>query len=306
MIALAATALFAGCAKEETATDPYAVNFVYVKAPVNTTYKALFSTAGSWKSQPEEVLPLTQARCTKPAPKDIVVTVEIDESMVEVYNAANNTDYKFFPEIELLQSQLVIKKGEYISADTLKTKITDFDYFLEVGTQKYLVPIKLTKASAGQLSELNVIYLCYDAAMLFGQVTGSYTGSKLDRSGWSVYVNDEDKTGTLTDGSNYSDVYMLFGTNTITIDLGQVYDNLTCFGVEHYGASYGCRTMKFELSVDNVEYKDLGTYDTYGLGSAVLEAFDPQQGRYVKITGYDPISTYYGWDIGEVNVATAN
>lgn len=306
ILALAAAALFAGCAQKEEATfDPYATNFVYLKGS-NQVFKALFSTAGNWKSQPDTVVTLTQIRCTKPAPQDIKVTVKIDESMVEAYNAANGSDCKFFSNIELLQTQLEIKKGEYVSTDTLKMRITDFDAFLEGGTQTYVVPVKMTEASDGYLSESNCMYIVYDAAMLFGQVTGSYSGTKLDRSGWTVYVNEDNYTSTLTDGSKWSDVYMLFGTNTVTIDLGQVYSNLTCFGIEHYGASYGCRTMMFEISVDGADYKNLGTYDTYGLGSAVLEVFDPQEAQYVKITGYDPISSYYGWDIGEVNVATAN
>lgn len=306
MIGLAAVSLLASCAKEEaTGTDPYATNFVYLKAPLASTYRATFSTAGNWKNKPEEVTAFTQIRCTKPAPKDIKVSVEIDESMVEAYNAANGTDYKFLNGIELVKTDFVINKGEYISADTLKTALTNYDEFIEGGTAKYIVPIRMTKTSAGTLSESNFFYVFYDAAMLFGETIGSYTGTILDRSDWTVYVNGVDKTSTLTDGSKYTDVYNLFGDNVISIDLGQVYDNIVNIGVDHYGSSYGCNEFKFEISTDDVEYRDLGTYNGYGLGSAVLDIFDPQEGRYIKITGISPISTYYGWDIGEVNVAVA-
>lgn len=313
MIGLAAVSLLASCAKEEaTGTDPYATNFVYLKAPLASTYRATFSTAGNWKNKPEEVTAFTQIRCTKPAPKDIKVSVEIDESMVEAYNAANGTDYKFLNGIELVKTDFVINKGEYLSADTLKTALTNYDEFIEGGTAKYIVPIRMTKTSAGTLSESNFFYVFYDAAMLLAEITTSYTGVKLDRSGWKIYkdqIGGKDITSPLTDGSSYSDVY---GSEykghevVLYVDLGQVYDNITNVGVEPYynSGSYNATELKVEVSVDNVEYKDLGTYYVYGIAPSVLDLFDPQQARYIRLTGYDPQSSY-GWDIAEINVAVA-
>jgi hypothetical protein len=225
--------------------------------------------------------------------------------MVEAYNTAKGTDYKFFPGLELLQDSFVISKGEYVSADTLKTKITDFDALLAGGTQTYIVPVRMTKASAGTLSESNHFYIFYEAAELFGQMTGEYAGTNIDRSGWKIYVDGRDVTKTLTDGSKYSDVYGI-SENVINVDLGQVYDNLICFGVEHYGSSYSCNFIQVEISTDNVEFRDLGTYETYAMANAVLEVFDPVSARYVRFTGYQPMSSYYGWDIGEINIAAAN
>lgn len=311
MIAFAAVALLDGCAQKEEATlDPYATNFVYLKAPLSSTYRALFSTGGTWKTQPDTVMSFMQARCTKPAPQDINISLEIDESMVETYNAANGTDYKFFAHVELLSEQLLIKKGEYISVDTLKTRITNFDSFLEAGTQKYIVPVRMTNASAGTLSESSSFYIFYDAVELFAQLTDTYSGVKMDRSGWKIYkdaIGGKDITDMLTDGSLYTDVY---GSEyrgheiVLYVDLGQVYNNISCIGVEPYGnyAQYNALNTKVEISMDNVEYKDLGTYYTYTTAPAVLELFEPQEGRYIRITGYDPQSSY-GWDIGEINVS---
>lgn len=311
MIAFAAVALLAGCAQKEEATaDPYATNFVYLKAPLSSTYRATFSTGGTWKTKPDSVMNFMQARCTKPAPQDIKVTVEIDESMVETYNAANGTDYKFLTDIELVSEQLLIKKGEYVSVDTLKTKLTNYDGFLEAGTQKYIVPVRMTSTTAGTLSESNSFYIFYDAAALFAEITNKYSGTKMDRSGWKIYkdeIGGKDITSTLTDGSTYTDVY---GSEyrgheiVLYVDLGQVYDNICSIGVEPYGnyASYNALNTKVEISVDNVDYKDLGTYYTYTTSPAVLDLFDPQEARYIRLTGYDPQSSY-GWDIGEINVS---
>ena len=317
LIVCAAVSMFAACDKgpvppyKVEQEDPYAINFVYFKTQVSTKADALFSTSGNWVNQPDTlaVYPV-QFRCTKPAPQDIVVTVEVDESLVETYNAANGTSYKFFSDLELIAADsYTIKKGEYMSVDTLKTRITNFDAFTEGGTQKYMVPVRLTSTSAGKLSELAVFYIEYDAAMLFGQMRSDYNGTKLDRSSWKIYLNEmggEDLTKTLTDGSKYSDVFNLYGENSIYVDLGQVYDNLVNFGVEHYGASYTVRSFKVEISEDGTDYKSLGTYDAWDYANAVLETFDPQRARYVKFTGNDPKSSYYGWDICEINIAAAN
>ena len=286
--------------------DPYSINFVYFKTHVPTKVSALFSTSGSWKSKPDTVASYpVQFRCTKPAPQDLQVTVAIDESLVDAYNTKNGTNHKFFPHIELLaKDSYTIKQGEYISIDTLQTRITNFDAFIEGGTQKYVLPLRLTSTSAGQLSELAVFYIEYDAAMLFAQMRSDYTGTKLDRSGWTITADGRNVTSTLTDGSNWSDVYSM-SNPVITVDLGQVYDNLQCFGVEHYSGSYTVRNLKVEISVDGTDYKSLGIYDAWDYANAVLEAFDPQTARYVRFTGTDPKSSYYGWDVGEINITVA-
>ena len=312
MIVCAAAFVFAACNEgpvppyKVAQVDPYAINFVYFKTHVNTSIGATFSTSGNWKKQPDtvSVYPV-QFRCTKPAPQDLKVTVAFDKALVDTYNAEHGTSYKFFPDVELLAADsYTIKKGEYVGLDTLRTKITNFDTFIEGGTQKYLVPVKLTSASAGQLSELAVFYIEYDAAMLFAQMRSDYTGTKLDRSGWTVTADGDDVTSTLTDGSKYSDVYNM-SDPVIVVDLGQVYDNLQCFGVEHYSGSYTVRDLKVEISVDGKDYKSLGSYDAWDYGTAVLEAFDPQTARYVRFTGTDPKSSYYGWDVGEINITVA-
>ena len=312
MIVCAAAFVFAACNEgpvppyKVAQVDPYAINFVYFKTHVNTSHGATFSTSGNWKKQPDtvSVYPV-QFRCTKPAPQDLKVTVAFDESLVAAYNAEHGTSYKFFPDVELLAADsYTIKKGEYVGLDTLRTKITNFDTFLEGGTQKYLVPVKLTSASAGQLSELAVFYIEYDAAMLFAQLRGDYTGTKLNRSGWTITVDGSNVTGTLTDGSKNSDVYGM-SDPVIVVDLGQVYNNLQCFGVEHYSAGYTVRDLKVEISVDGKDYKSLGSYDAWDYANAVLEAFDPQTARYVRFTGTDPKSSYYGWDVGEINITVA-
>lgn len=305
MVAIAAVSMLAACAdKVESTLDPYATNFVYLRAPIANKHKATFSTSGSWKSKPDSISSYIQILCTKPAPQDIKVNLEIDESMVETYNTANGTDYQLLSQVKLLQNELVIKKGDYLTTDTLKTVITDYAPIVEAGTQNYIVPIKITNTTSGVVSEQNHFYVFYEAAKLFAQMRADYIGTKLDRSGWTVTADGRNVTSTLTDGSKYTDVYEM-SDPVITVDLGQVYDNLQCFGVEHYGSSYTVRDLKVEISVDGNDFKSLGSYDAWDYANAVLEAFDPQTARYVRFTGTDPKSSYYGWDVGEINITVA-
>ena len=313
IVSFAAVTFFSACEEgpippyKVEQEDPYSTNFVYFKTHVPTKFNATFSTSGNWKTQPDTIAAYpVQIRCTKPAPQDIEVTVAFDETLVEQYNAANGTEYKFFPAIELLaEKSYTIKKGDYIAVDTIRTRINDFQAFIDGGTQKYLMPVKLTGTSSGKLSELAIFYIEYDAAMLFAQIRGDYTGTKLDRSGWSIIADGYDVTSTLTDGSKYSDVYGM-SEPVITVDLGQVYDNLVNFGVEHYSVGYTVRELKVEISEDGNSYKSLGVYDAWDYAVAVLEAFDPQRARYVRFTGNGPKSAYYGWDVGEINIAVEN
>lgn len=310
MITLAAVSMFAACDKgpvppyKVEKLDPYATNFVYLRAPIANSHKATFSNSGNWKSKPDSISSYIQILCTKPAPQDIKVNLEIDESMVETYNTANGTDYQLLSQVKLLQNELVIKKGDYLTTDTLKTVITDYAPILEAGSQNYIVPIKIANTTSGVVSEQNHFYVFYEASKLFAQMRADYTGTMLDRSGWTITADGSNVTGTLTDGSKYSDIYNL-SENVITVDLGQVYDNLICFGVEHYGASYTVRDLKVEISVDGNDFKSLGSYDASDYANAVLEAFDPQTARYVRFTGTDPKSSYYGWDVGEINITVA-
>ena len=312
MVAIAAVSMLAACAdKVESTLDPYATNFVYLRAPIANSHKATFSTSGNWKSKPDSISSYIQILCTKPAPQDIKVNLEIDESMVETYNTANGTDYQLLSQVKLLQNELVIKRGNYLTTDTLKTVITDYAPIVEAGTQNYIVPIKITNTTSGVVSEQNHFYVFYQASMLFAQLRGDYTGTQLDRSGWKIYQGDfgtgKDVTSILADGDKYSDIYNIYNKTSFSVDLGQVYDNLVCFGLEHYGyySSYSCSELTVEISEDGKDFKSLGTYDAWDYGKAVLETFDPQRARYVKFTGDNFRNSYYGWDVAEINISVA-
>lgn len=313
MIGLAAVALLASCAEKEDASgvDPYATNFVYLNYPQATSFRATFSTQGIWKLKPEETQVFTPVYCTKPAKGDIKVSMKIDESLVAAYNEENGTEYKFLSEVKLASDKLVVKSGEYVSADSLKLIHTDYESIIEAGTSSYLVPVVITEViGSGKLSESRprVVYFIYEAAELFAEVTNQYTGVQIeDRSGWKIYEDDfggYDITSELTDGSIYSDGWW-YAPITLCVDLGTVYDNITNVGIRWYAdyASYSSETIKVEVSVDNNEYKDLGTYDCGGISPAVLDVYDPQQARYLKITLGEP----YNWDtdVCEIYVATA-
>ena len=313
MIGLAAVALSAGCTDKEepTGTDPYATNFVYLSSPKATSFRATFSTQGVWKLKPEETQVFTPVYCTKPASGDIKVSMKIDESLVAKYNEENGTEYQFLPEVKLASDKLTIKSGEYVSVDSLKLVHTDYESIVSGGTAKYLVPIVVTEVAGTAVlteSRPSVFYFFYDAAMLFAEITNQYTGVKIeDRSGWKIYedeIGGYDLTSTLTDDSYYTDEWW-YAPVVLYVDLGQIYENITNIGIRWYAdyASYSSDTIQVEVSDDNIEYKDLGTYNCGGVSPTVLDVYDPQQARYLKITLGEPYSL--STDVCEIYVATA-
>ena len=316
VIALAAVPMFVGCTENEKSAvqDPYATNFVYLKSPDETNFRARFSTSGTWKQKPDSILATSPIYCTKPANGDIKVQVEIDEALVASYNEEHGTSYQLLSEVKLLTNELTVKSGSYVSVDSLTFVHTDYASIIEGGTAQYLVPVKLTGVKGnGKLTESrpSVFYFIFDAAMLFAEVTTSYTETKVsDRSAWVIKEdefgpNGYDITDELTDGSLYTDAYIYSGT-VLCIDLGRVYENIADIGLESYYNEVGYMTssMTVEVSEDNSQYTNLGQYSTNRLAPAVLNLFEPVDARYLKIT-VGRANNYSNY-IAEINIATKN
>lgn len=308
----AAAVLFAACAEKEqpVGLDPYATNFVYMNAPKTDTYNASFTMTKEWKERPDSVQILSQIRCTKPAEEDIQITLTIDESMVAVYNEANGTDYKFLPEVKLVEDEFVIRKGEYISADTLKVEHTDVDTILEGESTMYLVPVKISSISgSGTISESNTMYVFYNATMLLAEVKNSYDaeGVKVsDRKAWKLKATGGygyTQAGYLTDGASWTDDWW-YDPFVIDIDFGQTYTNIKSIGVDwYYGYAYCSSTIEVLLSTDGVNYTNTGIYSSVVTPSAVISFYEPQQASHVRLNFGAPASSYT--DIGEIYITTA-
>lgn len=304
MIALAATALFAGCAKEEGPVDPYSVNWGYLEKPSVTSYSALFTAASGWVEPFEELQVISKARCTKPAPKDIKVNVKIDESLVAAYNAEHGTNYALLTGVKLEKDYLTIPKGQYVSNDTIKVvHTTDHQDLLENGTSVYLLPVVIDNfTSSLTKSEQSVAYLTYSATEVLGRVIREYIGTEIDRSGWTVTYDGTDITNIATKNSGYKTIKK---GGEIIMDLGTQYDVKTV-GVEFdYSISYAGKSFSVAYSEDGTNYTEAGEYfNEYETLKVIVEFFDPLPCRYIKITMGAPL--YYSSDLDELRATTAD
>lgn len=305
MIAFAAVALLAGCVqKEEVAVDPYATNFVYLKAPGLNTFNALFTAAGGYVQPFEEEQKLVvEVRSTKAAPQDVKVTIDSDESLVAAYNEANGTDYELLTGIDIQDLNITLKKGEYVSADTLRISHDLHEDLMEKGTKTYILPITITDFTGSLTkSEKATFYLFYNVTEVVGRVVKDYVGTEVDRSGWTVTHNGDDITRTATSSSGYRTIPT---GDAIIVDMGAMYD-LKSFGVEFdWSISYAAKSVSLYYSEDGENYTEAGEYfNEFTQLNLIVEFFDVVHCRYVKIVMGAPLS--YSCDLNQLHATTAN
>lgn len=300
-IALAALSIAAGCQKEEP-VDPYTINFVYVFAPSLNDFSLQYYPNGEFKSSIPENQVLVPVRCTKPAPADMTVTFEADPSLVEKYNQENGTQCSLLEKAVIGNSSLVIRKGEYISADSLKVTYDLLEF--QDGKGEYLLPLVITSVKGAEttLSERSVIYLHYTSTELFANVAAAPAGTLVsDTSGWKLEFGGSDCTGTLLTDNTSTINWKPWedGNGIIDIDFGSEL-NLKTIAVKWYMYYYSATDVTLYSSEDGQTYKSMGSYYLNEISSTsqikYLELFEAMKIRYMRLEfmgDYMPTSNYY-------------
>lgn len=231
-IAASAIAVFSlplvSCDDDES-NDPYDINYLYIYQPHNSfatlEYKGNGSAINPDFPDPHVLLPV---RLTKPAPHDIPVHVTIDPSLVDEYNAANNTEYVFLEGAQIVNPTLVINTGKYTSDESVTVSYDNREGFM-TGDENYILPIVInTDASDVRLSKSSRIFLTYKA---------DYTANVISISGTDISLD--------TDQSNWQD-----GVRTINV---QRFLNATYKPYE---------TVTVQLAIDQSKVSEYN--DTYG------------------------------------------
>lgn len=293
---------------DDTSNDPYDINYAYIRTPSITNYAIRYLEDGSFVKTIEEKSTLIPVRCTKPAPEDMAVTFEIDNSLVDAYNKAHQTDYVFLKNAKLENATLTIKKGEYISADSLKVVYTDMGEF-KSGPENFILPVKIQQAgSGGTISENNTFYLTYKSVMVKIGEENSPTGAKIaDRSGWTVYWGER-VTQKLTDGKNNGkgdyEAWNEGSTPQIfTVNLGKK-EKVSCVNLTYYSSSYASANADIEVSADGQTYTSMGNVGLALTDQHYLCFYILQDVQYIKISlsGYLVNSLVA---LSEINVYTA-
>lgn len=169
---LAVSLLLMTACNDDESVDPYDINYVYIYFPVSTENTLEYKGNGTFLVDIAPECIVNPVRCTKPAPTDLTIHINVDPSLVDSYNQANGTNYTLLKSVQLENATLHIKKGEYISADSLKVHYTDMTEF-QSGAENYLLPIAITsiEGSGASISENSKIYLTFSSIYKVNTVT---------------------------------------------------------------------------------------------------------------------------------------
>lgn len=177
MLPVVSLPLMTACGDDES-TDPYDINYVYIYSPVSTDNTLEYKGNGTFLVEIAPECIVNPVRCTKPAPTDLTIHLDVDPSLVDSYNKANGTNYTLLKSVQLENSTLHIKKGEYISADSLKVHYTDMTEF-QNGAENFLLPIAITsiEGSGMSISENSRIYLTFTSIYKVNAITMDFSES---------------------------------------------------------------------------------------------------------------------------------
>lgn len=253
-------------------------------------------------------------RSTMPVNGSLTATCEIDNSLIESFNAVHGTEYVSMSADKLIfeNQSATIENGQMVSVDQIVVKV-DPEKVLDLDFGDYLVPIRLVSVSGDMAvsSNWNVVYLHVS-------VVSDATGVPCaDRTGWSVadassvidpyYEGNNGAAENVLDG-DYSTYWQTEWTpveveppHYITIDMGKV-NNLA--GVQYVSRNHSLdwpKTMYVEVSTDGTSWEKIAEYEDLPQGANVefRTLFDELvEARYFRLT----ITEMYG---GRVYTALA-
>lgn len=299
MIALAAVSMFTACAeKEEGPLDPYSVNWTYLRPVTPPVNVAIITDAQELVSvfNTEETT-LTRIQCTKPAPKDIKATITIDESLVEAYNAANETECLLMPHVRLVSESLTIPAGEYVSSDTLKIAydVEALEQFITSQTTaaEFVLPITMTSVSdGGTISETRTVFVRYDILVKTAEQADAPFGVKYEDMASAVVTLNGYVTDVLNDGDDYWDEYVK-SPSEIIVDFGKEI-RVQSISIVPYAWYYMFKDVAVSFSTDGTNYSDPSAFSLYQAYDYYINFYSAKTARYVKLNtnGYIYSSGY--------------
>lgn len=296
---------------DDDAVDPYDINYTYIYAPGYADHAISYLEDGTFVKAINEEEKIVPVRCTRPAPSDLEITFTIDESLVDDYNKEHETNYVFLKNAQLVNPTLFIKKGEFISADTLKIRYTDMSEFRD-GTANYILPVTINEVKGGgvSVSESRVFYLTYKSTLILMEEANSPNGTKIsDRSNWSVLMNGKDiddygtSTSAVIDGNNGTYIYSESEETELLFDLKKK-EQISSIAMTFYAWYYASQNVSVAISVDGTSYEGLGNVDLSNTGNNIINLYKKKSAQFIKMkfTGF---SYYTAIALKEINMYTS-
>lgn len=276
-----------------------------VLAPtVNASYKVI-QVPGADIMAPDidwQVAPRTRVAATEP----MKVKFEIDNALIDAYNAANGTDYVAVPAgiVTLTDAEAVISVGKNTSDTNVGMEMTaDQAKLAEMKLDvNYMVPVRLTEITEGEgriaVSATNVSYVTFSVDEILLKPGGTPTGTTIPkgagRSGWSMSAYGT--TGTYSGGpttpilSNGGYWYLALQGGGVIIDLGKPYTFDGIYATSSFGSYYYLLVPGVELSYSNdgENFKTIGTMDRT---TNVAALYAPITAQYINIYCPDYVLT---------------
>ena len=251
-------------------------------------------------------------RSTVPVKGETSVTLGIDNSLIDAYNAKNGTECKALDAsiFTLSEQNLVIGNGQMRSEKELEIAIAPAKInSLELGD--YLVPVRLMGVTGAMevSAEWSVVYLHVSV------VDDPYGIPMADRANWEVVdfssqeVNGENAPASnVLDGDN-SSIWHTEWSNSqpnpphhITIDMGTV-RHMAGFQYVTRSSGAGCpMELVVEISTDNAVWNEVGRYGqdelVFGGNAECKKFFDElKDARYFRLVINKAGQQYWGNNI---------
>jgi hypothetical protein len=259
---------------------------------------------------------------TRELEADATITLAIDDSMVDVYNEKNGTNYKPLPAsyyTEVGGTQISLKKGETFGSFGFKVNEPYKLYEMSKDIDGFILPVKIVDVSSDDAGlrvsdNFNVAYLivAFNSFRNIKDVTETLVGTVHDKTGWSASANSSWSgfVGNLAiDGDLNTSWASTMANSWLNIDMK---DTKTINGIRiackyiYYGYYYFYATgVTISTSDDNTNWTSQGNASLIinkkedGVDSYVY-FYGPIDCRYVRI---NVTETYQGFTgISEVDM----
>lgn len=227
----------------------YDINYVYIYSPNPSDNSLEYKANGTFLAAIDEECVVNPVRCTKPAPADLTVQLAVDASLVESYNAAHGTSYTLLKGVQLENSSLVIKQGEYISEQQLKVRYTDLSEF-QNGAEKYILPIAIQSVQGSGVT------VSESTGHIFLTFTSSYKANYVMLAKTLSSTTLTFKDGAYTNLTDRLDLGNLFATSwaadaDITVKLSIDFDKVDTYNALN-GTNYAAWPYDVELESEEL------------------------------------------------------
>lgn len=257
-------------------------NANYIQNYVKGVSQSVFidTDVPTWKDDFKEVT-LEGLVASSYAPyENVSVSLEIDGSLVDAYNAANGSECVFMSDASLASEKISITPDGTTADAVLRTG--DLSLIEQEGV--YLVPIRIKATGADvKLTEgEEVAYVEISASKpeiirVDAPVGSAYTYTEA----MDAYSSDNDNWAY--DGVTGDDYYQFYPGYYMHVDLGETI-KLQSFGFTAYGSWYYPEELQLEVSTDDEKWIDYGTAEgDYGLTN-YYQLTKPATARYLRLT----------------------